>query len=121
LPIAQCNNKQPTPGSLWGAEDEECGLLRKLVQAPNLDAALVYSIVVQSNTYARCARPTVMEVRVLVSAADAGKAWDLRCELREKLIDFLQRNYPQCLPRMRAEVVSNNDGGTGATGLPFSG
>jgi small-conductance mechanosensitive channel len=67
------------------------------------------------------ARPTVMEVRVLVSAADAGKAWDLRCELREKLIDFLQQNYPQCLPRMRAEVVSNNDGGTGATGLPFPG
>jgi small-conductance mechanosensitive channel len=53
------------------------------------------------------AKPTVMEVRVLVSAADAGTAWDLRCELREKLIDFIQRNYPQCLPRTRAELAGD--------------
>ncbi|HUJ09665.1 MAG TPA: mechanosensitive ion channel domain-containing protein [Verrucomicrobiae bacterium] len=46
-----------------------------------------------------------MEVRVLVSAPDASTAWDLRCELREKLIDFVQRNYPQSLPRMRAEIL----------------
>lgn len=51
------------------------------------------------------AKPDCMEVRVLVSAADASIAWDLRCELREELIDFLQRNFPQSLPRMRAEVV----------------
>jgi len=51
------------------------------------------------------AKSNCMEVRVLVSAADASTAWDLRCELREKLIDFLQRNYPQCLPRTRAELV----------------
>jgi small-conductance mechanosensitive channel len=50
------------------------------------------------------AKPNTMEVRVLISAADASTAWDLRCELREELIDFLQRNYPQCLPRLRAEV-----------------
>jgi small-conductance mechanosensitive channel len=49
-------------------------------------------------------KPNVMEVRVLVSASDAGSAWDLRCELREKLIDFVQREYPQCLPRVRTEV-----------------
>ena len=47
----------------------------------------------------------VIEVRVLVSAANASAAWDLRCEVREKLIDFLQRNHPQCLPRTRAEVL----------------
>jgi len=51
------------------------------------------------------AKPDGMELRVLVSAADAGTAWDLRCELREKLVDFLQQNYPQCLPRLRAELV----------------
>jgi len=51
------------------------------------------------------AKPNCMEVRVLVSAADAPTAWDLRCELREKLIDFLQQNYPQSLPRTRAELV----------------
>ncbi len=49
------------------------------------------------------ARERTLELRVLVSAADAPTAWDLRCEVREKLIDFLQRAYPQCLPRTRAE------------------
>ena len=60
------------------------------------------------------AKPNTMEVRVLVSAADASTAWDLRCELREKLIDFLQRNYPQCLPRMRAELAGPNRAGVSA-------
>jgi small-conductance mechanosensitive channel len=45
-----------------------------------------------------------LEVRALASAADASLAWDLRCEIREKLVDFLQRNYPASLPRMRALV-----------------
>lgn len=51
------------------------------------------------------AKPDTMEVRVLVSAADAGTAWDLRCELREKLIDFVQREFPQCLPRFRTDLA----------------
>jgi len=38
-------------------------------------------------------------VRALVSSTDAGKVFDLRCELREGLIDFLCRNYPESLPR----------------------
>jgi small-conductance mechanosensitive channel len=46
----------------------------------------------------------VMEMRALMSASNSGKAWDLRCYVREKLIDFLQRNYPQSLPRTRAEI-----------------
>lgn len=50
-------------------------------------------------------RESVMEVRILVSAAHAGAAFDLRCEVREKLIAFLQERYPQALPRLRAEVV----------------
>lgn len=54
------------------------------------------------------AKANCMEVRVLVSAADAPTAWDLRCQLREQLIDFLQQNYPQSLPRVRAEVVAGD-------------
>jgi small-conductance mechanosensitive channel len=45
-----------------------------------------------------------MELRALMSAPDASKAWDLRCHVREKLIDFLQKRYPESLPRARAEV-----------------
>ncbi|WP_231993258.1 mechanosensitive ion channel family protein [Mitsuaria sp. 7] len=45
-----------------------------------------------------------MQIRVLVSAKDSGKAFDLRCELREGLIAWLQKTHPQSLPRVRALV-----------------
>jgi small-conductance mechanosensitive channel len=44
-----------------------------------------------------------IELRALASASNAPRAWDLRCEVREKLVAFLQTNYPSCLPRVRAE------------------
>ncbi|MDF1542354.1 MAG: mechanosensitive ion channel [Anaerosomatales bacterium] len=47
-----------------------------------------------------------LEVRLLVSAADAGKAWDLRCLVREQMVAFIQERYPGSLPRIRAEVRS---------------
>jgi small-conductance mechanosensitive channel len=50
------------------------------------------------------AKAETLELRALVSAADSGSAWDLRCDVREKLIAFLQREYPHCLPRVRAEL-----------------
>ena len=49
-------------------------------------------------------RETVMEVRALVSARNAGDAFSLRCEVREKLIGWLQEAYPGSLPRLRAEL-----------------
>jgi len=45
-----------------------------------------------------------MELRVLVSAKDAPTAWDLRVEVREKLIAFIQREYPEMLPVSRIEM-----------------
>ena len=51
-----------------------------------------------------------MEVRIIVSARDAGQAWDLRCELREKLIGFLQRHHPESLPRIRTAFASEGSG-----------
>jgi small-conductance mechanosensitive channel len=50
------------------------------------------------------AKPQTLELRALASAADASAAWDLRCEIREKLIAFLQAHYPASLPRVRAEL-----------------
>jgi small-conductance mechanosensitive channel len=50
-----------------------------------------------------------MLVRPLMSAADSGKAWNLRCEVREKLIAFVQEQYPQCLPRHRAELNAKSN------------
>lgn len=54
-----------------------------------------------------------VEVRGLVSAADASKLWNLRCDLREGLIGFLQREFPGALPRVRAELERTPDPGTG--------
>lgn len=49
-------------------------------------------------------------LRALVSAKNSGEGWDLRCHVREKLVEFLQREYPDCLPRIRAEVESHPNG-----------
>jgi len=44
-----------------------------------------------------------VELRALMSAADASTAWSLRCQVREKMVDFIQKNYPDALPKLRAE------------------
>jgi small-conductance mechanosensitive channel len=44
-----------------------------------------------------------MTVRALISAADSGRQWDLRCLVREKLIAWL-REQPHGLPLVRAEA-----------------
>jgi small-conductance mechanosensitive channel len=49
------------------------------------------------------AREQVMEVRILASASDSSRAWDLRCEIREKLIGFIREAFPESLPRVRRE------------------
>jgi len=45
----------------------------------------------------------------LVSAENSSKTWELRCLVREKLIDFIQQNYPDKLPRLRLETDKNTD------------
>jgi small-conductance mechanosensitive channel len=47
-----------------------------------------------------------MQLRALVTAASAPQAWDLRCHVREQLIDFVQREYPQHLPQLRVYAES---------------
>ena len=42
-----------------------------------------------------------MELRCLMSARSGTQTFDLRCEVREKLIDFLQKEHPEALPRSR--------------------
>ena len=45
-----------------------------------------------------------VELRALMSAADSPTLWDLRCEVREKLLGFLQQRFPECLPRIRVDI-----------------
>lgn len=54
-------------------------------------------------------KETTIELRALVSANSASSVWDLRCEMREKLIDFLQREYPSALPRRRYETTEKTE------------
>ncbi|HMN82247.1 MAG TPA: mechanosensitive ion channel [Burkholderiaceae bacterium] len=42
-----------------------------------------------------------MQLRILCTAASSSQAFDLRCHLRERMIDFMQRRYPQYLPQVR--------------------
>ncbi|MBW4035995.1 MAG: mechanosensitive ion channel family protein [Proteobacteria bacterium] len=47
---------------------------------------------------------TTIELRALVSARNSGEAWDLRCYVREKMIDYLQATHPGALPKQRLEL-----------------
>lgn len=48
----------------------------------------------------------VMELRALMSAVDSSLTWDLRCEVREKLIGFIQQEFPEAMPQVRLQQIS---------------
>jgi small-conductance mechanosensitive channel len=51
-----------------------------------------------------------IELRALVSARNAPQSWDLRCEMREKLIAFIRDEMPEALPRERAILIPQGGG-----------
>lgn len=65
--------------------------------APEWDGRLVEVQVVDAS-------PQAMQLRVLMSAANADMAWHLRCRIREELIACIQREFPDCLPRLRIDA-----------------
>lgn len=48
-----------------------------------------------------------MQLRVLATSADSSKSWDLRCQIREQFIDFIQRAHPRSLPLLRGEIAAS--------------
>ncbi|MET0314949.1 MAG: mechanosensitive ion channel domain-containing protein, partial [Hansschlegelia sp.] len=50
------------------------------------------------------AKEFTIEVRLLVSSGTSPKAWDLRCEVREKMIAWLNAEHPEALPRHRNDL-----------------
>ncbi|OIQ89600.1 miniconductance mechanosensitive channel MscM precursor [mine drainage metagenome] len=42
-----------------------------------------------------------LQVRLLMSAANSARAWELRCRVREAMVAYLQREWPQHLPNRR--------------------
>ena len=64
-------------------------------------------------------KESTMELRCLMSARSGAQTFDLRCEVREKLIDFLQKEYPEALPHSRQisfTEVSNSGAAPGSRG-----
>jgi len=69
--------------------------LRRVVEAaPEWDSRTATLVVTDATERA-------MKIRVLVSARAAGPAFDLGCKVREALLSFLAREYPQFLPQAR--------------------
>ncbi|SMB93135.1 MscS Mechanosensitive ion channel [Hymenobacter roseosalivarius DSM 11622] len=58
-----------------------------------------------------------MELRALVSAGDAGRVFDLRCYVREKMVAFIQQNYPGSLPKTRSVVDTDERRLSAASGV----
>lgn len=72
--------------------------LRRIVESTSLWDRKVCALQVTQAT------AESVELRALASAEDAPKTWDLRCYVREKLIDFIKANFPESLPRTRIEL-----------------
>ncbi|HVV95928.1 MAG TPA: mechanosensitive ion channel domain-containing protein [Rhodanobacteraceae bacterium] len=50
------------------------------------------------------ANERAMQLRALVSSSGSSQNWDLRCLVREGLIAFVAREYPQALPKLRTQM-----------------
>lgn len=48
-----------------------------------------------------------IQIRILAGARTSPESWDLRCYIRENMISFLQRNYPDSLPKTRGELQAD--------------
>jgi small-conductance mechanosensitive channel len=50
----------------------------------------------------------LIQLRAMMSAHDSASAYDLRCDVRERLISYLREHHPGALPRFRTEVASSS-------------
>ena len=73
--------------------------LKRILDATDMWDGKVWGLQVTDTT------DRTVQLRALMSASNSGKAWNLRCYVREKLIAFLQTHYPQSLPKARAEIT----------------
>jgi small-conductance mechanosensitive channel len=72
--------------------------LHRILEASEFWDGRAWGLVVTDTT------ERAVELRALMSAEDSSSAWNLRCHVREKLLEFLQKNFLQSLPRIRVEM-----------------
>jgi small-conductance mechanosensitive channel len=82
----------------------------RLVRASPLWDGQVFALQVTDAT------ERALQLRAIMSARNAPQAWDLRCEVREKLADYLQREHPRALPRVRVAGRAGRRAGAAAAG-----
>src|SRR5262249_3986126 len=96
--------------------DEVRAELRRILEASGMWDKKVWGLQVTNLT------DRTMELRCLMSAPGSATAFDLRCHVREKLIAYLQKNYPDSLPRTRSELsgfpAREDDGHSSSNGSP---
>ncbi|MEU2120444.1 mechanosensitive ion channel family protein [Nocardia niwae] len=51
--------------------------------------------------------PTNIVVRATMSAANADDVWNLRCAVREEMLDWLGRNHPHALPKISTAITDS--------------
>jgi len=50
-----------------------------------------------------------MEIRCLMSCRNSGQAFDLRCYVREEMIQYIQQNFPESLAQTRLSFTNTQD------------
>ena len=72
--------------------DEMREKLNELLEASDLwDKDVVNLQVIEAAT-------ETITIRALMSARNSPRTWDLRCEIREKMLKWLRNEYPEALP-----------------------
>ncbi|PZE72006.1 mechanosensitive ion channel family protein [Curtobacterium sp. MCPF17_018] len=63
----------------------------------------------------------LVRVRILVTAPDAGGLFDLRCYVREEMVEWLQRTHPDALPVQRVQLTEQSATAPRRRGRPSEG
>ncbi|UNO44240.1 mechanosensitive ion channel domain-containing protein [Streptomyces sp. MST-110588] len=66
-----------------------------------------WSLVVTDTT------PSTIQVRALVTARDSDAIWSVRCEVRERMIEWLRTEHPYALPRIATAPAPGSSGESG--------
>lgn len=78
--------------------DEGRAALKSIIEANPLRDRRFWNLQVTDAT------ERTMQLRVLATSADSSKSWDLRCQIREKFIEFIRQAHPQSLPLIRTQI-----------------
>jgi len=64
-----------------------------------------------ANTLVTDATGGYLQIRFVASAEDSSKQWDLRCLIREHMVEWVRENYPDALPRTRVVLEGTPNSG----------